>query len=180
MAELVGRGGGGRGNRGRVVLWGLAALLLLLPWVANAQWTAFDYAVTAVLLGGTGLVAELVVRRTSNTAYRAAAGLAVAAALLSFVANGAVGMIGSEDNGYNLFFIGVIGLALAGAAAARFRASGMALAMLVAGLVHSGVALYGTQADMRGGIFSLGFAGLWLLSAALFRKAAEDGRGAAA
>ena len=82
-------------------------------------------------------------------------------------------MIGSEDNPYNLLFFGVILLALAGAVAARFRPAGMALAMAVAAAAHSAVAVGGMVEDLRGGIFSLAFAGLWLLAAALFRKAAR-------
>jgi hypothetical protein len=87
-------------------------------------------------------------------------------------------MIGDEDNAYNLLFLGVVALALLGAVVARFRAGGMAAAMLVAGLVHAGVALGGYGVDPRGATFSLAFALLWLLSAALFRTAAGDARGA--
>jgi hypothetical protein len=46
--------------------------------------------------------------------------------------------------------------------------------MLAAGVAHAAIALGGYPADPRGAAFSLGFAFLWLLSAALFRKAAQD------
>jgi hypothetical protein len=108
-----------------------------------------------------------------RAAYWAGIAAALGAAVLIFAANGAVGMIGSEDNPYNRFFGGVIVLALAGAAVARFRPAGMALAMLAAAVAHLLVSLFGLSSDLRGGILSAAFAGLWLLSAALFRRAAK-------
>lgn len=163
----------------RAVAWGLAALLLLLPLVAmqfsdEVSWTVGDFLFAGLLIGIVGVTFELTVRVTRNWAHRAAVVSALAAGFLTIWANGAVGMIGSEDNPYNLLFFGVILLALAGAVAARFRPAGMALAMAVAAAAHSAVAVGGMFEDPRGGIFSLAFAGLWLFSAALFRKAARD------
>ena len=45
--------------------------------------------------------------------------------------------------------------------------------MLVAGIAHAGVAVGGMPTDLRGGLVSLVFAAPWLISAALFRKAAR-------
>ena len=137
------------------------------------NWTGFDFLFAAVLIGGVGGLFELAVRMSRNTAYRAGVGAALAAAFLIVWANGAVGMIGSEHNPYNLLFIGVIAVALAGALIARFRAAGMAGAMLAAGIAHACVAVAGMPADPRGGIVSAAFAAPWLLSAWLFRKAAR-------
>jgi hypothetical protein len=73
-----------------------------------------------------------------------------------------------------LLFIGVIAVALLGAVIALFRPAGMAFAMLVAAAGQACVGLGGLSADPRGAVLSTGFAGLWLLSAALFRKAARE------
>ena len=167
-------------NRWRVAGWGIAAGLVLLPLVAmqftkEVNWTAGDFLFAILLIGGVGLAFELVVRTTRSIAYRAGAAAALAATFLTVWANGAVGMIGSEDNRYNLFFFGAIAVALAGSAIAGFRARGMAITMLAAGLLHAGVGLFGMSADLRGGIFATAFAGIWLFSAALFRTAARDG-----
>ena len=169
----------GRGSMWRMFGWGFAALLLLFPLVAmqftsEVNWTAGDFLVAALMIGVVGLALELVVRFTRNSAYRAAAGAALAAGLLILWANGAVGMIGDEGNSYNLLFLGVIGVALLGAIAARFRPVGMALAMGAATVAHLGVALGGLSADFRGAIVSAAFALPWLLSAALFRRAARE------
>jgi phosphoglycerol transferase MdoB-like AlkP superfamily enzyme len=181
MAGIADKGGGAGRNMVRLMLWSVAAGLLLVPLIAmqftrEVNWTGSDFLFAGMMIGGAGLLFELAVRRSPSSAYRAAIALALAAAFLIVWANGAVGMIGNQDNPYNLLFVGVIGLAAAGAVVARFRASGMAVAMLAAGAVHAGVALFGMAADLRGGVFSLGFAGLWLLSAALFRKAATNSK----
>lgn len=159
----------------RIAGWGLAATLLLLPAVAmqftaEVDWTASDFVFAGVLIGGSGLLLELIARRSPDNAYRAAAGFALLAAFLTIWANAAVGMIGDEDNAYNLLFLGVLVVALLGAVLARFKSRGMALAMAASGIVYAGIALGGLATDPRGAVFSLGFATLWLLSAALFHN----------
>jgi hypothetical protein len=111
------------------------------------------------------------VRTSSSRAWRAGAALAVLSAFLLVWINGAVGMIGDEDNVHNLLFLGLIPLALVGAILARFRAPGMALAMAVAGIAQMAIAATGMPTDPRGGLFSLVMAGIWFLSAALFHLA---------
>ena len=94
MSERV--EGGTRGWSGwRTAGWGTAALLLLLPWVANAPWTLADFLFMGVLLGSVGLGFELIVHRSDSLAYRFGAALAVIASFLTVWVNGAVGMIGS-------------------------------------------------------------------------------------
>ena len=166
-------------NPWRAAGWGLAALLLLLPLAAmqltaEVSWTAGDFIFAAMLFGIVGLALELAVRASRNWAYRAGTGFAVAAGFLIVWVNGAVGMIGNEDNPYNLLFLGVIPLALIGAVLARFRAAGMAWAMALAGLAQAAIAIGGMPADLRGGVLSALLASLWLLSAALYRNAAAS------
>jgi hypothetical protein len=163
-------------GRWRIFFWGAAAALVALPAVAmrfttDVQWTASDFVFAAVMIGGVGLLLELAMRRSASLAFRAGAAAAIAAGFFTIWANAAVGMIGSEDNPYNLLFLAVVAFALAGAIAARFRPSGMALVMALAAAAQLGAALFGMQSDLKGGIFSAVFAGPWLLSAALFAAA---------
>ena len=179
IAAANGNGGKSGGRRMRIVGWGAAAALLALPAVAmqftgEVRWTPFDFAFAAALIGGAGLLLELAVRRSQSLAYRAASAFALVAAFLTVLANGAVGMIGSEDNSYNLLFLGVVALALAGTVAARFAPRPMALAMAAAAAAQLGVSLGGFASDPRGAVFSAAFAGLWILSAALFAKAGRE------
>jgi len=77
-----------------------AALLLLIPFVAmqftnEVNWTLFDFMVAFILLSGTGLVCELVLRKVKKTKYRIAICLTILAALLLIWAELAVGIFGT-------------------------------------------------------------------------------------
>lgn len=169
-------------NSWRILMWGAAAVLLTLPALAmqlnapGVDWSAGDFVVMGIMLGVAGGLAELVAWASGNGAYRFAALIAIGTAFLTVWANLAVGMIGSEDNAYNQLFGGVLALALAASAVARFRAAGMAWAMLGAGALQLVLGAVGYANDPRGGTFSMVFAVPWLLSALLFRKAAREQR----
>ena len=122
----------GRAIPWRIIGWSIPPLVLLLPLVAGAPWTLFDYIVMGVLLGGAGLLVELVVRASGNIAYRAAAFIAIAAIFLLIWVNGAVGFLGDEDNPANLMFGGVILVAVVGSVFLGFQPRGMARAMFAA------------------------------------------------
>lgn len=165
------------GNHWRMAAWGLAALILLLPFVAmkyssEVNWTPSDFIVAGVMIGGIGLAYEMAVRRSSNRAYRAGTALALAAAFMTIWASGAVGMIGDEGNPLNLMFGAVLLVALLGALLARFRPAGMARAMAVTAVAQAIASGIGLFADPMGGLLSLALAGVWLVSAAMFRRAA--------
>jgi hypothetical protein len=142
-AEL---GGGRRASRWRVTAWAAAALVLLVPLVAmeftpEVNWNAGDFLFAGSLLLGVGVPLELAVRKTRNTAYRVAVGLALVAAFLLVWLNGAVGIIGSEDNEANVMYAGVLAVALGGSLIALFRAGGMARAMTATAVAQALVAV---------------------------------------
>jgi len=182
------QGGGWRRSPWRLVLWGVPTVLLVAPAVAmrftgEVQWSAFDFVFAGVLLFGAAGTADLAIRKVGSMAYRLGAGLAVLVSLLLVWINGAVGVIGDEDNPANLMFIAIIVVAAAGAVAARFEARGMARAMTIAFVLNAAIAalvpVYGWGADEHPGMPGLvalvgGFAAMWGLSAALFAKAARD------
>lgn len=178
MAKAAERSGAQRASGWRIAGWSIPALLLLLPLIAmqftdDVRWTASDFVVAGVLFGGVGLAFELIVRKSRSLAYRCGAAFAVVAAFLTIWVNGAVGMIGSEGNPYNLLFGGVLIVALIGAVVARFGPAGMARAMVAAAVAQGAVGAVGLPADLLGALLSMAFAGLWLLAAALFWAAAR-------
>ena len=193
MAVQVERNGGRRGSRWRIAAWALAGSVLLLPLVAmqfttEVSWTAFDFLLAGAMIGGTGLVFELVARRAPNNAYRIATGFALAATFLLVWINGAVGIIGDEDNPANLMFGGVLAVALVTAVAARFRPPGMARATAVTAIAQALIApielagRWGAAAPIWPWevLFLTGFfTAMWLMSAGLFRLAARQQAGAA-
>ena len=173
--------GGQRGNRLRMAIWGLAAGLWLLPLVAmqftsEVQWTAFDFIFWAAMLLVACGVYELATRLSPNRSYRAGVGVAVVTGFLVVWVNGAVGMVGNEDNAYNLLFLGAILVGAIGALLAWFRPAGMARALYATAIAHALVSLVALAAgwDLRGAALSLCFVLPWLLSAGLFGKAARE------
>jgi hypothetical protein len=164
-----------------------AAAVLLVPLVAMqvggaVAWTAFDFAVAGVLVGGTGLAYELAARRAGDIAYRAAAGLALAAGFVLVWLVGAVGVVGEEGDRADLMYGGVLAVAVVGAAIARLRADGMARALLATALAQAlvgaiALALGKHEAPISSVLEIVGlngsFVALFAGSAWLFRHAAR-------
>lgn len=175
------------GNRIRIAGWGFAALLMIVPVVGMQvsdewQWTGSDFVFAGIMIGGTGLLLELAARASRNWAYRSGVAVALLASFLLIWINGAVGIIGNENNPANLMYFGVILIGLLGAIFARFRSAGMALAMFGASLatvlIGAIVLVAGWGATEPPGLMGIVmlngfFAGLWLISAALFRQVAR-------
>lgn len=128
-------------NKLRIAAWSTAAGLLMVPLIAmqfsdEVQWTLGDFVIAGVLIVGVGLAYEFIVRMTGNTAYRVAAGLALVATFLLIWVNGAVGLIGSENNDANLMYGGVLAVELIGVIIARFHARRMAIALFATAAVQ--------------------------------------------
>ncbi|MGE5161386.1 MAG: hypothetical protein ACM3O5_07765 [Betaproteobacteria bacterium] len=170
-----------RGNRWRLAGWGAAAVLPLVPLVAmqftdEVNWSLADVVVFGALLACAGAAFELAVRMSQSTAYRAAAGVGLAAAFLLVWVNGAVGIIGSEDNPANLMYAGVLAIGLAGAAIARLRPRGMARTLVAMAVAQALVAVIAFPAEPGYVPFAatIFFGALWLAAAWLFRRAALE------
>ena len=163
--------------------WGGAAALLTLPLLLQFPWTVADFIFAGAVFAIVGGTFELAVRKSGNKWYRGGVAAALATAFLLVWINGAVGIIGDEDNPANFMFMVVILMAIAGAIAARFEAAGMARAMFVAAGAETLIAvvvvakrLGATEPPGFPGvpILVLGFAGMWGLSGVLFQQAAEN------
>lgn len=182
MAGNTENGSGRRGNRWRSAVWGGAALLLLLPWVAmqfteEVAWDLADFAIFGAMLFAACGTYELAARMTGNTAYRAAVGIALATAFVLVWMNLAVGIIGTEANPANLMYGGVLAVGLLGAIIARFQPHGMSRALLGTAIAQALVAMIALVAGWGYTLVLTGFfVALWLTSARLFRKAAREQR----
>ena len=180
--------GGGTERRWRIAGWGAAAAFILLPVLAmqvtdQVNWSLADFVLAGGLVAGVGAISEVAVRMTSDRSYRAAVAVALAAGFLLIWLNGAVGVIGSENNPANLMYGGVLAVAIAGAVLARLQPEGMARAMIATALAQMLVAVIaltagsGFPASGPLEVLSLnaGFAVLWLTAAWLFRRAVRAG-----
>jgi hypothetical protein len=180
MAANMQLDGGHLGRVLRVGIWFLAAALLAVPAIAmrfttEVDWTATDFVAMGVLLFGACGLYEFGARLSGRRPYRAAVGVAVVAGLLLTWVNLAVGIIGAEDTPANLVYFGVPLVAIVGALVAKFRAEGMALALLATAVAQGATAAVALHFDGldKGFVLSLCFIAPWLLAAFLFQVAAQ-------
>jgi hypothetical protein len=118
----------------------------------------------------------------NRNAYRAAVGVALAAAFILVWLSLGVGVIGADGDPANMMYFGVLAVGLIGAIIARFRPHGMARALFATALAQALVAVIAL-------IFGLGypwsppleilvlngfFVALFVGSALLFRYAARE------
>jgi len=165
----------------------VTVLLLLVPLLAmqftrEVNWSPMDFAVAGALLFFAGMAWTLLSARSANHAYRLAAAIAVATALLLAWGNLAVGLIGSEHDPANLMYAGVIGIAVIGVLAARGRAPGLSRALFTTALAQAFVAVIALAGGLGAGeppgrwgilILNGGFVALFALSGWLFARAAR-------
>lgn len=166
---------------------GSAAFILLLPLLAmqvtdEVVWSPADFAVAGVLLIGTGLVYRVAFTKAGNSAYRAAAGVALAAAFILVWLVGAVGVIGEEGDRADLMYGGVLAVGIIGGFIARFQPGGMARVLLAMAVVQALIAVIALiagkhQVPNSSVLEILGlngfFVALFIGSAWLFRHAAR-------
>lgn len=187
MAVNAGSGRGRRPSRWRIAAWGAAALLLLLPLVAmqftdEVDWDVADFAIFGAMLVVAGGIYELAARMTGNKAYRAAVGVALAAAFILVWLSLGVGIIGEDGHPANLMYFGGLAVGSIGALIARFQPHGIARALFAMALALALVAVIaliaglGYPASPPPKILLLNgfFVALWLISAWLFRKVARE------
>ncbi len=171
----------------RRAAWVLAAAIMLVPvsvqlFSGNFGWSIFDFIGVAIILLAGCLIFDFTARRAPNLSYLAGAGAALAAGFGSLVVNGAVGLVGSEDEPHNLLFLFVLIIAIGGAAIAEGRPSSMARAMFTAALTHVFVSVALvlkargiSDGDPQMEVVGLAmFAGIWLASGWLFQHASKS------
>lgn len=147
------------------------------------SWDALDFTVFGFMLVAAGAGLRFAFGRSGSTAYRLGAGFALAAAFLLVWVNGAVGIIGSENEDANMMYFGVLFIAMIGAGVSRFRARGLARTMAATAFAQVLVAVialafgFGETGPIwpRDILFlTVFFAALWLISARLFSNAARE------
>jgi hypothetical protein len=161
----------------RILGWGLAIGLLALPGLAmqlstQVVWTGSDFLLFGALLASAGAVLELAATRSAPLAWRVGMAIAAATGFVLVWANGAVGIIGAEDDPANRLLMAVPLVAAAGAVLARLRAAGMAVAMVATALFQIAATIV---AVTPGSVPAFAFTALlvagWLSAAVAFQRA---------
>jgi len=133
-------------ERSRLIVWTIvAALIVMIPLAM--QFTrevniteAVAYSVILLAVGGAYEL--LMALKKRNGAYRFAFGVGLAGAFLLFWANGAIGIIGSENNPANLMYGAVFVVVFIGSLVARFKPRGMARTLFAAAFVQMAVPVF--------------------------------------
>ena len=91
-------------NKRLIIIEMMALLLLLIPLIAmqfsdEVNWTLFDFVVAAILLLGTGLVIEFVLRNVKKITHRIIICIIILAVLLLIWAELAAGIFGTPFSG---------------------------------------------------------------------------------
>lgn len=177
----VGGPGPGRIPIWRILGWGTAALLILMPWLAmqftpEVRWEANDFILATVVIGIIGALIELTILLTANRFSRAGGFVAILAGFLVFWSNLAVGMIGNEGNAVNLFFGLVLLIAIIGAWLSSLHRNVLPAAMLAAGTTQCAIGLLAGiwGSDFKGGVLTILLSTLWWISSLLFAIAAKQ------
>ncbi len=87
-------------NKRLIAIMLTVALLLLIPFIAmqftnEVNWSPFDFVAMGILLSGTGLMCELVLRKVKNSGYRIAICVALLVLLVLLWIELAVGIFGT-------------------------------------------------------------------------------------
>jgi hypothetical protein len=176
---------GQRSNPLRVLVWGAAGFLMLLPLIAmqftsEVDWDVGDFVIFGVMLLVVCGLYEFATRLNANRAYRLAVGIALLASFLLVWMIGAVGILGVDGDTADLMYVGVFAVGIIGAIIARLQPRGMARTLLAMALTQMLVAVIALLAGMHnepygsvGVILGLNgfYAALFLGSAWLFRQA---------
>lgn len=169
----------------RITGWSLAALVLLAPAVAmyftpDVRWGPEDFLFAALLVGASGLLFELVLRRSTSDAYRTGALLAIATTFLLVWSNAAVGFVGSGANTANVLYLAIAVIPLVGAFLPRLQARTLSHLLLLTATAQVGVTGFAFATDAvtdesQGLILTTNavFVLLWCASALLFRLSGD-------
>lgn len=164
------------------------ALLLMIPLVAmqfsyEVVWTLSDFIFAGVLIFGTGFTYKLITGRSESTAFRIAFGFALLTGFFLIWSNLAVGLIGSEDNEFNLLYFLVIGIGVSGAFIARFKAIGLMYTLFTMSAAQAVIAIAALLTGMsnvpHSSVYEIlavngFFIMLFVVAAMLFRYADEE------
>lgn len=172
-------------NGWRIAGWSALVALFCLPAIAmqftkEVNWTASDFVFAAVFLTLLGVGGEIALRVGRNAPHRVGIAIAALGGFLTVWINGAVGMLGNEDEVTNLVFIAMAGIAIPISFLVWFRPGAMRWIMAALSAGQFAVGIAASLWTMPGHAVEWGvlgfFATIWGAAAAAFHVAWKRGR----
>ena len=148
------------------------------------NWDLLDVLVFGTMVASLAAIV-FVARRARSATYRVAVIIAAIGAFVLVWVNGAVGIIGNEENDANQLFFGVLAVAVLGSVFARLRARGMSIALYATAAAQVAIAVYAISMQLGASgpiwprdilMLTAFFSAFWLVSGWLFSKAAAKER----
>lgn len=168
-----------------IVLAILAGLFTVMQFTDQMNWGLLDFVIVGVALFGAGVLFEVLARNKGGKVYRAAFIIGILGAVLLAWINGAVGIIGNENQDANMLFSAVFAVGFIGSLLSRFKAQGMAKTLFIAALVQILVPLVAlliwppsaiswSPGVLKVFLFASFFAVLFLISGYLFKRSVNN------
>ena len=163
-------------------------LILAIPFTAmqitgEVDWTLSDFIIMGIILFSCGMGYKLITLHTSQALYRIAIAYGIFTGFLLLWVNMAVGLVGSEDNMFNILYLSVLAVGVIGGAFYRFTPRGMSYTFLAMSAVQTILGLAALLAGMQHlqhsseiEIISVNgfFVTLFLVAAIMFHHVATD------
>ncbi len=143
-------------------------------------WDLWDFAIAGFLLIITATAIRHLFRRSTNNAYRIGATILILGLVLLAWVNGAVGIIGSENNPANLMYVNVPIAGLLCALITKFTPKGLSFACMLMAITQLLVALIAVTADLGAEgpswprdimLMTIFFCVIWSIAAGQFLRA---------
>ncbi len=161
----------------------LSIPLIAMRFSSEVNWTFSDFLFAGILISATGTAYVLISQVSNTLSYRLAVGTGIATGFFMIWSNGAVGLVGSENNDFNAVYFGLLLLGFVGALVARFQSKGMTYVLSAMAVAQMGIAVAAiimgqhelpesSVTEILGMNFF--FAVFWITSALLFRQAAME------
>jgi hypothetical protein len=177
---------------GGVTLTILSIPLIAMQFTDEVAWSFLDFVIAGIFLSGSGITFGLIARRLADSSYRYGVGLGVLASLALMWVNGAVGIIGSENNDINVLYALVIAAVFFGGIVSRLNPRGLAITMFLAagiqfiipiiglfvwkwtGMSHQ--EFWGAGSILRTFVFNSMFMMMYLVAGLLFNLSEKEGK----
>jgi hypothetical protein len=158
--------------------------LIVVQFTSEVNWDLTDFLLAGSVLFCVALAYELIARKSNKTIYRVAFATGLLGALLLFWVNGAVGIIGNENQTANLLYGAVFVVGLIGSLISKFKPLGMSYTLYIVAIIQMLVPTTAlivwppttiSWSPSIFGVFALSgfFALLFVISAMLFRQASR-------
>jgi hypothetical protein len=119
----------------------ITGILLLIPFIAmqfsdEVNWSLFDFIFAGAIIFGFGTTYKLITRKIESNIYKIATGLFLIAIVLLVWVNGAVGILGTENNPENMLYGGVVIIGILGSLSTQLKSKGMTVTLFMMALVQ--------------------------------------------